>query len=273
MDVAAAVLLCEWCKKMKQSEREKHQDRERERKSVCLSVCNFFFFLPAQHSAWPSPWERMTSGRQTNKMADRRVEIMAVARPNEIKYKNLTVLPPPIFSRFIILRFLRPWLFLYFISIFLLFRLAFLLSVTLLDWAFEHPLFNHASFDRKRKMDDDEEHSGDDKNQRARPPSAYTQLRNFKYCLCATKVELQFFSIFLFSPLKRHNLRFLSAIILDSRAKMSIGEMNKISCRYSYTNILHGPSLYTLQKKKTCLTSGIMYRERERAPIHICVVV
>jgi hypothetical protein len=51
-------------------------------------------------------------------------------------------------------------------------------------------------------MDDDEEHSGDDKNQRARPPSAYTQLRNFKYFLCATKVELQFFSIFLFSPLK-----------------------------------------------------------------------
>jgi hypothetical protein len=47
-------------------------------------------------------------------------------------------------------------------------------------------------------MDDDEEHSGDDKNQRARPPSAYTQLRNFKSFLCATKVELQFFSFFFF---------------------------------------------------------------------------
>jgi hypothetical protein len=67
-------------------------------------------------------------------MADRRVEIMAVARPNEIKYKNLTVFTAADFFAFYYSSVSSPLTFLiYFISIFLLFRLAFLLSVTLLD--------------------------------------------------------------------------------------------------------------------------------------------
>lgn len=88
-------------------------------------------------------------------------------------------------------------------------------------------------------MDDDEEHSGDDKNQRARvrhqPTHNCAILNIFLRHEGRTSIFFSFFFFLLVS--KRHNRRFLSAIILDSRAKMSIGEINKISCRYSYTNI------------------------------------